>query len=451
MIFVDGLVNFARVDEDVLKPLIQEEALERAKDEQELIDFIMLGTVYHCQRRLRDKLDDCINDLMTGSAILVFDEAGLAITFELKGFEKRAITEPTNENVLKGSKESFIEVLHVNTALVRRRIATHNLINSQLTLGKRTRTAVSVIYIKGVANQNIVNEIKKRLSGIDIDGIVSAGQIEAFLMENKYTFFPQFIYTERVDKFCANILEGRVGILIDGMPIAYIIPVDLISFFQAPEDYSLNFIQSSFFRILRYTSAFTALTLPALYVSVTTFHQDMIPTKLAIAIIQSKQSVPFPTFIEVFLMLLAFEVLLESGFRLPKAIGQTVSIVGALVIGEAAITAKILSPGVVIMISTAGITGFVVPSQDLSNAVRICRLLLVLCAVIGGLYGVSLGLIAILYHLCTLEVYGVPYLSPFVAGEGKQMFDDTLLRIPWFKNKKRPESIGPEDPTRQGN
>ena len=449
-VFVDGLVNLKIVDDDVLKPLIQEKAFREAQSDKELIDLMMLGTTYHCQRKLRETLDDCIGDLLSGSVVLVFDDAGMAVTFELKGFEKRGITEPTNENILKGSKECFIEVLRINTALIRRRVATRDLVVSQLKAGVRTSTTLALVYLKGVANQHIVDEVRRRLEQINIDGIVSAGQIETFLLDRRAPFFPQLLYTERVDRFCGNLLEGRVGILIDGMPIAYLLPVNLFAFLQAPEDYALQFFQSSVFRLLRNLAALSALILPSFYVAITTFHQEMIPTKLAMSIIQSKKTVPFPTVIEVLLMLLAFEILLEAGLRLPKSIGQTVSIIGALVVGDAAITAKILSPGVVIVIATAGITGFVIPSQDLANTVRILRVLLVFCALFGGLFGISIGMIAILYHLCTLEEYGVPYLSPLVAGEGYRMFYDTLVRAPWTKQKIRPQSIRPEDSVRQG-
>ena len=258
VVFIDGMMDPKLVDDDVLRPLMQEDILGKAKNQKEIIDLIMQGSVYHCQRKLRDKLDDCISDLLSGSVVLIFDDSAMAVTFEIKGFEKRGITEPSNENVIKGSKESFIEVLRVNTALIRRRIQTSDLKIHQLVLGKRTNTNIGVVYIQNIANPQIVNEVKLRLERIDIDGIVSAAQVETLIMDKKWTLFPQLIYTERVDKFCANILEGRVGIIIDGIPIAYIVPVDINSFFQAPEDYALNFFQSSFFRILRFSSAFTA-------------------------------------------------------------------------------------------------------------------------------------------------------------------------------------------------
>jgi spore germination protein KA len=237
--------------------------------------------------------------------------------------------------------------------------------------------------------------------------------------------------------------------MIDGMPITYITPIDIHSLLQAAEDYSSHYVISSFFRALRYICAFLSLVLPAAHVSITTFHQEMIPTKLAIAIISSKQGVPFPTYLEVILMLLAFEVLIEAGLRLPQAIAQAVSIVGALVVGQAAIAANILSPGIVIIIAVAGMAGFVVTSQDLSNVLRLLRMLLVLLSIVGGLFTVTAGLIVILYMMCSLEVFGTPYLSPLAGSEGRGMFDDTVFRRAWNKKTYRPSNIKPENIKRQ--
>lgn len=448
--FTDGMVDSMQLDNDILKPLVREKSLSMAKDEKELINKIMQGAIYHSQRVYCESLDICLDKLLSGSVLLVFDDLKSAIAFEAKGVEKRSITEPTNENVLKGSKESFIEVLRVNTALVRRRLQTYDLKIHHVSVGQRTKTVIGIVFLESVANPDIVSAVKNKMDGISLDGITSIGQIENALKNKKYSIFPQLLHTERVDKFCGNILEGRVGIIVDGIPNAIIVPVDLSTLLQAPEDYASNFIVSSFFRLLRFISAFISLIIPAVYISVTSFHQEMIPTELAVSIIQSKRGVPFPTFLEVLMMLLAFEVLLEAGLRLPKAIGQAVSIVGALVIGEAAITAKILSPGVVIVIATSGITGFVIPSQDLADTIRLLRLVLVVFSIFGGLFGVSICLILILYHLCTLEIFGVPYLSPFVSMEGKNMLGDTLFRRSWSSIKKRPENISPQDTVRQG-
>ncbi|MDR0838834.1 MAG: spore germination protein [Oscillospiraceae bacterium] len=449
-IFIDGMVTASTVYDFILKPLTRDRLFTQARTEREVLDGILRGRIYHGQHRLCETMTDAMKELLFGAAVLVFDGCAAAVAFDSKGFERRGTSEPTSENVLKGSKESFVESIRANTSLVRRRMQSCALKIHHLTVGRRTNTPVALVYMEGIANSATVEAVRKRFEGVDMDGLVTAGQVESVIYAKSRNLLPQALYTERPDKFVGCIIEGRVGIIVDGIPIAYITPIDINSLMQAPEDYAHHFLLGSFFRILRYTCTFAALVLPAFYVSVTTFHQEMIPTKLAVSIISSKQHVPFPTYMEVLLMLLAFEVLLEAGMRLPRAAGQTVSIVGALVVGQAAITANMLSPGVVIVIAAAGITGFAMPSQDLSNVNRIFRIILVLLSAVGGLFTTTLGLILIFYNMCNIEIFGTPYLSPFVGNEGRQMLDDTLLRHEWFSKTERPVNINPEDLIRQG-
>lgn len=238
----------------------------------------------------------------------------------------------------------------------------------------------------------------------------------------------------------SNITEGKIAVIIDGLPIVYILPSVFPMFFQAPEDYSVNFGVATIIRLLRYCSAFLSLLLPAFYVSISTFHQEMIPIDLAISIIQSKQGEPFPAVIEVIFMLLAFEILIEASVRLPKTIGQTISIIGGLIIGQAAVSAKFVSPAVVVVIAIAGVTGFLIPNQDFANAIRICRFIIVLFASIAGLYGLSLGLIAVIYYMCTIESFGVPYFTPITSNDGKNILKDTVFRLPLLDMRKRKKS-----------
>ena len=258
--------------------------------------------------------------------------------------------------------------------------------------------------------------------------MITPGNFEENIRENRFSLFPEVEYTERVDKFCANLVDGKVGVLIDGLPIAYIVPGLFAMLFQAPEDYSQKYIVASFTRIIRYFCAFITVLIPGFYVAITSFHQEMIPTDLAISIIKSKEGVPFTTAIEVFGMLLAFEVLLEASLRLPKAIGATISIIGGLVIGEAAVSAKFISPAVVVIVAIAGIAGFVIPNQSLSNALRMCRFFLLFCGVFGGLVGISMGFTLLIYYLCTLESFGVPYMTPYASNNGSGMIEDTIVR-----------------------
>ncbi|MDR0445553.1 MAG: spore germination protein [Oscillospiraceae bacterium] len=447
-VFIDGMVSSETVYDFILRPIAAGRVLADARAGEAAVERIMDGRVFQGRKKLCLSVDETTMELLSGSVAVIFDDVGAAVAFEARGFEKRAVSEPTSENVLKGSKEAFVEALRVNTALVRRRVKTSDLKIRQISVGRRTNTQVAIVYIEGIANRDTVAKIVSRFQSADTDGLVTAGQIESIMYERRHTLFPQALYTERPDRFVGSVLEGRVGIIVDGLPVTYITPIDFHTLLQAPEDYAHHFVLSSLFRIMRYVCAAASLMLPAFYVAVTTYHQEMIPTKLAISMISSKQGAPFPTYMEVTLMLLAFEVLLEAGLRLPRAVGQTVSIVGALVVGQAAITANILSPGVVIVISVSGITGFAVPNQDLSNACRVFRLSLVALATFGGLFTTTLGLILILYDMCSIEIFGTPYLSPLAGSEGRGMLDDTLVRRAWTTKRERPRNIAPEDAIR---
>jgi spore germination protein KA len=441
VVYVDGMIDVKLVSDNILKPLTQEKDLGKVKVFDDLIELIEHGTVYHASRKIQTSLGDVLSDILNGSVALIFDKEKRAVTFDAKGFEKRNITEPTTENAIKGPKDAFVEVLRVNTSLVRRRIRTPYLRIRETIVGRQSRTPVAVVYIENLTNENIVREVIDRLDKIDEDAVAAAGFIEEYIVDKRSSPFPQVLSTERADKFCANIVEGRVGILIDGMPVAYIVPASITLFFQTPDDYAYNYIISSVDRLLRYFSTFIALFLPAFYVAVTTFHQEMIPTVLAITIIRSKIEVPFPTVTSIIGMLIAFEMLLEAGIRLPRAIGQAVSIIGALVVGQAAVQAKLISPVAVIIIAVTGIAGFIIPNQDLNNGIRLLRMILVLCASIAGLYGLSLAFIMLVYHLSTIETFGVPYLSPFAPSEVKQIAYDTLIRMPLPFMKKRPQTL----------
>lgn len=439
--YVDGLIDSKAASDDILKPLLQEVSLSKAKNSRDIVNLIEHGTLYYVSQITRHSIDNTINDILNGSVALIFSDEKLAVTFDIKGYEKRSIDEPTDENVIKGAKDAFIEVIKVNTSLVRRKIRTQNLRIKQICIGQETVTPIAICYIEGIANQNLIEEVVERLEKIDIDGVLATAAIEEYIIDEKFSTFPQILYTERPDKFCSNLLEGRVGILIDGLPTAFIVPAVINQFLQAPEDYSRNYFVASMINLIRYLSLAVTLLLPGFYISVSTFHQEMIPTELALSIIASEEGVPFPTAIEVIIMFVAFEVLLEAGLRMPKPIGQAVSIVGALVVGQAAVEAKIVSPAVVISVAATVISGFTMPNQDFANALRLWRFILTGLASIAGLYGLVMGLIGLLLHLATIETFSVSYLNPFAANEGKEIGKDTLIRMPISVMKKRPRNL----------
>ncbi len=283
VIFIEGLVDIMGMDQFILKPIMQEMDFEKCSIE-DVVGMLEHSTLFHGVQKIRTKLSECVNDIMDGSVALVFDKVKKAVTFDMKGFDRRSITEPTEENVLKGPKDAFIEVLRTNTATIRRKIKTHNLVIEETTVGKQTLTKVAIVYIKGITNRHIIEEVKKRLDNIKADGVISSGVIEEEIIDNKYSPFPQIMTTERPDRFCASVLEGRVGIIIEGLPTTFVAPGTLNQFLQGPKDYSQNFIASSVFRLMRFTLMVVTLLLPGFYIAITSFHHEMIPTELALSI-----------------------------------------------------------------------------------------------------------------------------------------------------------------------
>lgn len=437
IICIDGLINSLILDENVIKPLI--ELKNKALKEKELYDKkistseifrkIEDGIIPHIEMKIQNKMEDIISGILSGGACVIMPgiEDKVAI-FDVKGFEKRAISEPANENIIKGSKESFNETLRDNTSMIRRRIKSKDLKILEFDVGNETNTKVAVVYLEGAADREILNNVIKKVKQIDTDSIIAPASFEEQLLGGSRSIFPSMIYTERVDKFTANLIEGEIGIIVDGLSIGYNLPAVFNMFFQVPEDYSFNYVLSSIIRVIRYIAAFFTIFIPAFYVAIATFHPEMIPTELSISIIKSKEGVPFTSILEVIFMLLAFEMLIEAGARLPKIIGQTISIVGGLIVGEAAVNAKFTSPAVVVVVAIAGITGFLIPNQDLSNSFRIIRLLLVVVAGMMGLYGLSLGVILVIYYLASKESFGVPYLVPFTSNGFKNITKDTIIR-----------------------
>lgn len=440
LIYLEGLVDEQSISNFILKPLADGEKLREIESEKEAIHHIEQGAVYYNAQKTALQINDVISAIIDGSTALVFDKQKTAIMFDTRQFEKRSITEPTGENIVKGAKDAFVETLRVNTATIRRKVKTPNLVFEEHIIGKQTHTAVCITYIDGIVNKNIVEEVRKRIQSIDTSSGINIGTVEEALVDKHFRVFPQVYATERTDKLCADIIEGRVGVLMDGIPVTLIVPVTIVNFLQAPEDYSQNFIVGSIIRMLRYALMIVTLMLPAFYISVTSFHPEMLPSKLVESVAASKEGVPFSIYIEVIIMLIAFEVLIEAGLRLPKTIGQAVSIVGALVVGEAAVTAKFISPGVVMVIATTAIASFTMPNQDLSNALRLWRFVFAILSSTIGLFGLAIGNILLLYSLASMECFGIPYLAPY-AGSKSNDFYDTFLRFPMKLHLYRPSDV----------
>lgn len=438
---IDGLIDSILLDQNVITPLIKLKDKHLLQYENKLSMQYMFkqiedGAIPHIEMEIVYNMEDILSQVLAGCVcVFLSDVKDKAIIFDVKGYEKRPVSEPSNENIIKGSKESFNETLRDNTAIIRRRIRSKDLKIREFDVGSKSNTKVAVVYMEEITDKKILDEIIRRIKKMDTSSIIAPAAFEEQLIDDNKSIFPSMLYTERVDKLTSNLIEGEIAIIIDGLSIVYTVPAVFNMFFQVPEDYSFNYFISSILRIMRYVASFITIFTPGFYVAIATFHPEMLPTELSLSIIKSKQGVPFTSILEVIFMLIAFEMLIEAGERLPKLIGQTISIVGGLIVGEAAVNAKFTSPAVVVVVAIAGITGFLIPNQDLANSFRIIRLLLVIVGGIMGLYGVSLGIILTIYYLASKESFGVPYLVPFTSNSFKNLNKDTFVRGIMSKNE----------------
>ena len=437
---IDGLTSGGDTSEYVFKPLAEHLAGDTI---QLLYDNALRGGVYNSVAVPCKDLEDAAMKLVNGFCVVLFPGAG-AIAFEVKTGEKRGPSAPEVENTVKGAKDGLVETIRTNTSLIRRHLRTPALRLDETKVGRRSLTNVTVAWIEGITSPELVKRMKKRLDSIDVDTLITPGAVEEYVTGSRATAFPLLQYTERADTFCLGLLDGRVGLLVDGLPLGYLAPVDLECLMESTEDLSRDYVSASCVRVLRYGALILSLLLPGFYIALTVFHQQMIPLPLLRAMIESKKDVPFPSALEVLGLLIAFELLQETGIHLPQAVGQSVSTVGGIVVGTAAVEAGLISPAALIVVSIAGICGFVLPNRDLAEAVRVWRFGLGILGAAAGLFGVTLGLIGLAIHLGGLSSLDVPYLSPFQTSE-----HNGILRRRMRENFFRKERMHPQDRRRQ--
>lgn len=442
LVYIDGMADKLLLDDYVLESLMLDEG--EVINAQDIKDKILSVS----DLREVDKLSEGINAFLSGDTLLFIDNLDHAYILATRFWPARGVSEPSGETVVRGSREGFTETIRFNTALVRRRIRDTRFRIKASTLGARSKTDTAIMYIDDIVRDGLVEEVESRMSKINIDAVLDSGYVEQLIEDNKRSLFPQIQSTERPDVVAAALYEGRVAIMVDNSPFALIVPTTLPNLFQSPDDYYQRWISSSVVRVIRILGIILSIIMPALYVAVTSFHTDIIPTKLAYSIAATREGVPFPAFVETIIMEISLAFLMESIVRLPKPMGATIGIVGGLIIGQAAVSAGIVSPIMIIIVAVTVITSFMTPNYEVSSAFRIVRFLLIIAASIVGLYGIVLGVIVLLVHLVKLKSFGVSYLSPAVNCNLRDL-KDFIIRFPTDKMKKRPRYMRTKDKIRQ--
>lgn len=383
------------------------------------------------------KFSEAFNGVNSGNCALFVDTLNVCFDIEVKGFKQRGVESPNNEIVIKGPQEGFVENLRTNTSLIRRIVNTENLIIESLEIGKVTKTKCAVCYMKNITNDELIAETKFRLNNIEIDALLSTGELEQLITDSNDLGIPEVLSTERPDKCTKHLLQGRIVVLINGAPYAIILPATLIDFMSSPEDTNLNYRFGNFLRILRFLAAFLTLLLPGIYVAVTSFHQEILPTELLHSILSARESVPFPVIFEILIMEISFELIREAGLRVPSPIGPTIGIVGALVLGQAAVSAKIVSPILIIIVAITGISSFAIPDFSFGFNLRYYRFFFILLGYIAGFTGIGLGLFVYISTLCNLKSFGVSFTIPFSTDE-KSKIKHYFLSPIWKQEFRAP-------------
>ena len=431
---IDGLVSGSDASEYVFRPIARD--LD-GSSMAELYQRALHGAIYNAVAGSCVDAADVAMKLVNGFCVVLFPGAG-AIAYEVRTGVSRGPSAPEVENTVKGPKDAFVETMRINTSIVRRHLRTPDLRLYQTVVGRRSLTNVTAVWIDGITNENLVRRLKNRLESIEIDGFLSPAAVEEYVSGSRATAFPMMQYTERPDRFCQGLLDGRIGLMVDGLPLAYLLPVDIGYLMESMEDRSRDFISASAVRILRYVALVTSLLLPAVYLAFVVFHPQWIPEDLRNTIMNTKQPVPFSGPGEVLGLLVAYELLQESGVHLPQAIGQSVSTIGGIVVGTAAVEAGLISPAVLIVVSIAGVCGFVLPNRDLANAVRVWRFMIAVLASLWGLVGAGTGVLLLIIHLIGLRSMGVPYL-----------YSRSIVRKRLKNNKYRDIRLNPKDEKNQ--
>ncbi len=432
LLYFDGMVDSTQLDDGVIRPLI---TVDRKNDSPTLADFVETQIIFIRDVKKQTKVSDMLNGIMFGEALVLLEGSKESLSVDTKGFKTRGIDEPQDEKVLAGPREGFVENALTNIALIRRKLQTPDLCTENMRVGKRSNTQVFICYLDTLADPELVKRVKKQIKKIDIDGILDTNYITENIRDNKYSVFKTTGTTERPDVVAGKLLEGRIAIIVNGTPMVTTLPYLFSENFQSDEDYYLNFLVSSIGRVLRYISFFLAVSIPAIFIAVSSFHRELMPTALAISVSGLRGGVPFAPLTECLIMIFVFEILKETGVRMPESLGHALSIVGGLVVGQAAVEARIISTPMLIVIAVSGIAGLMIPR--LRGAVFYLRIIFVFLAAFFGLYGYFAGAAITVMHIISLNSFGVDYTVSLKRADF-QSLKDTFWRTGWVNMIQRP-------------
>jgi len=438
ILYIDGLVDEKLLSESVLQPLLCSCDPQTLQVMELSIDSFSPEVISTGQMQSAFTIEELVQGILKGSIAILMDGVAQGWLAEARNFEKRAIEEPSTEASIMGPKEGFTEVLRVNTSMIRRKLRTSRLKFESFVAGEISQTDVVIAYIEGIASNETVEQVRQRVERVKVDALYGSSILEEYIEDRSFSPFPQILKTERPDTTVASLLEGNVAIIEDGTPFVSIVPMTFWSALQSAEDYSGRFMFSSAIRWIRFMLLIISLLLPSAYVATITFHPQLIPTNLLLSIAAAREPSPFPTVVEALLMEFMFEALREAGLRLPRATGSAVSIVGALVIGQAAVQAGIVSTPMVIVIAITGIASFAIPRYNFSTAFRMLRFPLLILGGTFGYFGIAFGTLVILIHVVNLRSFGLPYLTS-VAPRVRGSWKDIFIRVPKWMKHNRPD------------
>lgn len=449
VIFFDGMTDREVINNYILKPLMVNSAMPLKDASGELEDYIVRQLMPHCQVKVERSYEKVIDEINFGGLALFADGLPVCFTADVKGWDHRGIEKPNNEIVIRGPQEAFNEVLRTNSAQIRKRLKDEDLIVEDVIVGKVSKTPCSIMYIRDVVNEKLVAEIRRRLDGIDVDYMLESGQLEQLIEDSTIYPSPQMISTERPDYAAELLAAGRVAVIVSGSPNVLVIPTTFFDLMHSAEDTNIRYPYVNLLRYIRYIAGFLALLLPGLYLAVTNYHHEMIPTDLLLAIEASREKVPFPSLVEILLMELSFELIREAGLRVPGPIGPTLGIIGALILGQAAVAANIVSPILIIIVAVTGIGSFAIPNYSLAYSIRIMRFAFIFLGSGAGFLGITLGLFLLGIWSTALKSFGVPFMAP-LGPRTSGRFRNVMFRAPEWKQEYRPDYLNAKRDKRQG-